>query len=119
MSEINKALEAIKKEEETKQNQVEVFEKQLAGRCEDLESKYNAALELIEKNNEKISSLESSLKETRDTLNQVLNKQLLNKNQKNNTSEDAPEFTCKMCDFQSRSKSGLRNHIARKHSRDW
>ena len=27
---------------------------------------------------------------------------------------NAPKFTCKMCDFQSKSKRGLRNHIARK-----
>ena len=64
-------MEAFKKEEETKQNQVKGFEKQLAGKYEELESKSNAVLELIEKNNEKISNLESSLKETINTLNQA------------------------------------------------
>ena len=43
-------------------------------------------------------------------------KKILNKNQKNNKLVDPPKFTCKMCDFESRSKSGLRNHIARKHT---
>ena len=46
----------------------------------------------------------------------VLNEKNLNKNQKNNKLVDPPKFTCKMCDFESRSKSGLRNHIARKHT---
>ena len=38
------------------------------------------------------------------------------KKEKNTRAEDAPKFIRKMCDFQSRSKSGLRNHIARKHT---
>ena len=111
LSEINKALEAIKKEEEATKNHIEVSETQ-----EEIESQFTSVFELIEKNNEKILFLETSLKETRDTLEQVLNEKYINKNKKNNTLEDPPKFTCKMCDFESRSKSGLRNHIARKHT---
>ena len=62
LSEINKALEAIKKEEEATKNHIEVSETQ-----EEIESQFTSVFELIEKNNEKILFLEASLKETRGT----------------------------------------------------
>ena len=40
----------------------------------------------------------------------------MNKNKKIQPLKDPPAFKCKMCDFESNSKSGLKTHIARKHT---
>ena len=82
LSEIEKALEAINIEEEAMQNKVNVFEETLERRCVEFENKFTAVLESIEKNNEKILELESSLKEATDKLEQDLNEKNLSKNKK-------------------------------------
>ena len=55
MIEIKKALEDHKDEEETIQKKIEVFEKQLERICTELENKFTAVFEFIEKNNTKTS----------------------------------------------------------------
>ena len=40
----------------------------------------------------------------------------MNKNHKLFGLEDPPALKCKMCNFETRSKSGLKPHIARKHT---
>ena len=58
LSEIEKALEAIKKEEGKIQNKIEVFEKELEKRFVELENKFTTSVnEFIEKNNEKVLHL--------------------------------------------------------------
>ena len=97
-------------------NKIEFFEKHLERKCVEFENKFTVVFEVIEKNNKKILKLESLLKEATDKIEQVLNEKSLNKNEKVYTQNDPPAFKCEMCDFESRSKSGLKTHIARKHT---
>ena len=112
LSEVNKALEGIKEDEEMIMNKEKVFEEKVDNRFVEFEGKTTAIFELLEEKDEKIMDLESSLRETRESLEQVLNEKNFKK-KKNYTFEDSSKFQCKMCDFQSESKSGLKTHISK------
>ena len=71
--EVNKATEAIKKEEELVKRKEEDFEDKVESRFVELEGKITAISKLLEDKDEKIVNLESSLRETRESLEQVLN----------------------------------------------
>ena len=66
----------------------------------------------MEEKNEKIASLESSLKES----SELIKTASLKTNKKNDALENPLKFKCRMCDFQSGSSGGLKTHIARKHT---
>ena len=53
LCEINKALEAISKQEEATKKYIEVSETQLAGKCKELKNKFTSVFELFEKDDEK------------------------------------------------------------------
>ena len=114
--EVNKALEAIKKEEELVKSKEEVFEEKVENRFVEFEGRITALFKLLEEKNEKIVNLESSLRETRESLEQVLNEKNLKKKKKSYNLEDSSKFKCKLCNFQSGSQSGLKTHISRKHT---
>ena len=48
LCEINKALEAISKQEEATKKYIEVSETQLAGKCKELKNKFTSVFELLE-----------------------------------------------------------------------
>ena len=66
---LKKLLKLLRKKRKKIQNEIEVYDKKFEKRFVELENKYRTSVfKFIEKNNEKVLQLESSLKEALDKL---------------------------------------------------
>ena len=103
LSELDKKLEQIEKEEIVIQKKLEAHEDQIEKKLKAFENRLVEMSKQMEEKNNKITALENILKKTSDKL-------------ENTKKAKDIKFKCNMCDFQSGSQSGLKTHISRKHT---